>query len=241
MSQWIKQPQLRVMTALFMMIVGVSLRDSQSIVMLLCFGQGLLAISRVPFSLLWKRLRLILPFTLFTFLFFPLYEHGTVMTSLAGISISLQGIEKAFIYTGRLIFVTQMLTLLFQTVTIPLFLQVLYQWKVPDIIIQLILFALRFMEVFAEEVRAMSKAMQSRGFRTGKWFSYRGYANLASLIGSLLLRAIRRSERIYLGMLSRGYRGIMPTIAFSPPSVRDWVSAGVSSVVTLAILGWTYL
>ncbi|MGD8192717.1 cobalt ECF transporter T component CbiQ [Brevibacillus ginsengisoli] len=238
MTHWIEQPKLRVIIALFLIVIGVSLKEWQTILLILLFGQGLLTISRVPFSLFWKRLRLILPFMLFTFLFFPLYEQGSVALSLWGVTLSWQGLEKAFQYTGRLIFVTQILTLMFQTVTIPLFIQVLHQLKVPDIILQLILFALRFMEVFAEEARVMTKAMQSRGFRPSKWFSYRGYSILASLIGSLLIRAMRRSDRIYLGMLSRGYQGRMPVISWSRPSVQDWLNAGVSLAVMLVALVW---
>lgn len=240
MTHWIEHPKLRVVTALILIVVGVSLTKWQTIFLVLLFGQGLLTMSRVPFSFFWKRLRLILPFTLFTFLFFPFYEPGAAILSLGEITLSWQGVEKAFMYTGRLLFVTQMLTLMFQTVTIPLFIQILYQLKVPDILLQLILFALRFMEVFAEEARVMIKALQSRGYRFGKWFTYRGYRVLASLVGSLLIRAISRSDRIYLGMLSRGYQGRMAEISWPRPTKRDWVHAGASLVSMIAMASWSF-
>lgn len=233
MRYWITHPKLQVVTALLIICLGVSLRSVESIGYLLLIGLGFLAICRVPFLLFWSRLRLILPFSIVTLIFFPFYESGQGWELFGGLSISLYGLEKAGLYTGRLLFVTQILTLLFHQVSIPLFLQVLHQLKVPSILIELILFSLRFMAVLAEEAGSMYRATRSRGLTVGSWFSIRSYRVLASLLGSLLVRGLRRSENIYFGMLARGYRGIVGTVQFSTVSVADWLKAVISCAIVL--------
>jgi cobalt/nickel transport system permease protein len=187
-------PRVKVVMALLMIVLGVLPKDLLVIGGNLVLGLLLFFIYRLPLRAFIKQLKPILLFMLFTFLFFPLYEGG-------------EGWTKALQYSGRLLFVAQVLTFLFYRMGIPTFLQVLAELRFPAIFVELLMFTLRFMEVFRGEVRQMLLSLRSRGFSTGKWLQVKKYRVLGGLLGSLLLRSFQRSERIYLGMLSKGYKG----------------------------------
>ncbi|MFZ7943877.1 energy-coupling factor transporter transmembrane component T family protein [Neobacillus sp. 19] len=188
------KPRVKVVLALLMIILGVLPKNLIIIGGNLIIGTTLLFIYRIPFHAFIKQLKPIAFFMLFTFLFFPLYEGG-------------HGWIKALQYSGRLLFVAQMLTFVFYRLGVPAFLQVLAEIRIPSIFIELMMFTLRFMDVFRTEVRQMLLSLRSRGFYTGNWFQVKKYWVLGGLLGSLLLRSFQRSERIYLGMLSKGYKG----------------------------------
>lgn len=188
------QPRVKVVMALLLIVLGVLPKDLMVIGGNLLIGLLLFFIYGIPVRAFIKQLRPIMFFMLFTFLFFPLYEGD-------------DGWIKALQYSGRLLFVAQVLTFMFYRMGIPAFLQVLAELRLPSIFIELIMFTLRFMDVFRGEVRQMLLSLRSRGFYTGKWFQVKKYRVLGGLLGSLLLRSFQRSERIYLGMLSKGYKG----------------------------------
>lgn len=77
--------------------------------------------------------------------------------------------------------------------------------RVPDKLVHLMLFTVRYLEVIGQEYKRMRRAMQARAFvlRTDRhtWRSV-GY-----LIGMLLVHSLERSERIMDAMKCRGYRG----------------------------------
>ncbi|MFF2450827.1 energy-coupling factor transporter transmembrane component T family protein [Neobacillus sp. NPDC058068] len=187
-------PRVKVVMALILIILGVLPKNLVMIGGNLVIGLLLLFIYRIPLHAFVKQLKPIAFFMLFTFLFFPFYEgsHGWI---------------KALQYSGRLLFVAQVLNFLFYRLGIVAFLQALAELRLPAIFIELILFTLRFMDVFRGEVRQMLLSLRSRGFYTGNWFQIKKYRVLGGLLGSLLLRSFQRSERIYLGMLSKGYKG----------------------------------
>lgn len=180
----------------------------------LVIGTLLLLSYRIPLRTFVKQLKPIAFFMLFTFLFFPIYEGGL-------------GWIKALQYSGRLLFVAQVLTFLFYRMGIIPFLQVLAELRLPSIFIELIVFTLRFMDVFRNEVRQMLLSLRSRGFYAGNWFQVKKYRVLGGLLGSLLLRSFQRSERIYLGLLSKGYKGERRSLKTDIVPRYEWLHCAV--------------
>ncbi|CAG7604192.1 Energy-coupling factor transporter transmembrane protein EcfT [Paenibacillus solanacearum] len=209
MTAMLSHPPVRIVTALLMIMLSVSMKHTETLFIMLLFTLLLVLYCKVPFRQLRRRLRLALPFIVFSFVFFSLYEQGDVMR-LAGVTLSVDGLHKALTYSLRLVVTLHVLTLLFHRLSSSEFFQALVKLKVPGIFVELILFTLRFMDVIRTEALHMLQALKSRGFRTGRFFSLSQYAVLSKLLGSLLLRSLQRSERIYMGMMSRSYRGIPP-------------------------------
>ncbi len=238
MNFTVEHPPLKIIAALFVTMMGVSVARPETVLFLVMLGQGWLFIGRVPVLFFWKRLRLMAPFVLFSFLFFPLYEHGRTIDLFGMVPVSLNGVEKALVYCGRLLFAVQTLTLLFYRMPAQLFFQSLARIKVPVIFVELALFTLRYMELFRAEASSMLKSVRSRGGRWGTWFSVRAYATLSKLVGSLFLRSFRRSERIYMGMLSRGYQGVVAGQPAGPPRRADIVNLLLWVVPAACLFVW---
>jgi len=105
--------------------------------------------------------------------------------------------------------------------------------RVPDKLIHLLLFTVRYLDVLRREYLRLSAAMKMRGFRPRmNRHTYRSYGYL---VGMLLVRSLDRSERIVAAMKCRGFRGRFYLLDHFAFSVRDaWFAA--ASLVLLAIL-----
>ncbi|KXG43499.1 hypothetical protein U473_05325 [Tepidibacillus decaturensis] len=120
MNLLIEHPTLRVITSLFIIFFGFSISRIDPILLYLIFGQALIFLSKVPLSYFWRRLHFILTFIIFTMIFFPLYETGREI-QFQNLSISYDGLLKAIIYSGRLLFTVQILTLMLYRLPLSIF------------------------------------------------------------------------------------------------------------------------
>jgi cobalt/nickel transport system permease protein len=225
----ISYPPLRITTLLVVLGLGVSVERLEALLGLLILAFIWLAAGRVPVRFFWHRLRLILLLIVFMFVFFPWLEGD-------------EGWAKAAMYAMRLIFAVQVLTLLFHEISIPLFLQSLLRLKVPSVFVEMMGFTLRYLDLFRQEAESMLRGFRSRGYRVrSRWFSIRAYFALSKVVGSLLLRVFRRSERVYLGMLSRGYRGVLPRQPIPALRPGDGWRAAWMLLAALGLFTWERL
>ena len=80
--------------------------------------------------------------------------------------------------------------------------------RLPQVLVQILMFMIRYVDVVGGELRRMRVARESRGFQARHLGALRV---LGTAAGSLLLRSYERGERVHLAMLSRGYSGRLPT------------------------------
>ncbi|MGJ7919386.1 energy-coupling factor transporter transmembrane component T family protein [Neobacillus sp. LXY-4] len=202
--------KVRFVVGFLMICAAVTVENITVILINFLLAQILLRVYHIPYRFQWEKLKPLLFFFLFVGIFFPL-------------TMGFQGFLKAAIYSGRLIFVAQILAYILYKTSNQEFLRSLYQLKIPTIFIEMIHFTLRFMDVFVAEIKRMKLSLKSKGFFIGKWFNYKKYAVLGSLLGSMLRRSIQRSERIYLGMRSRGFTESIIQYEHEQISVRYWL------------------
>ena len=81
--------------------------------------------------------------------------------------------------------------------------------RLPDQLVQIMGFMLRYLDVVTAEMARMLTAMRSRGFDPR---SPRHWPVLAKSLGALFIRSYERGERVHLAMLSRGYTGTLPVL-----------------------------
>jgi cobalt/nickel transport system permease protein len=106
----------------------------------------------------------------------------------------------------------------------------LQRLRMPALMVQILAFMLRYLEVVAAEMHRMRVARESRGF-SGR--SLRAWPVLARSAGALFIRSYERGERVHLAMLSRGYSGRLP---FSDDAVLDPVQAVRAAALPAAAL-----
>ncbi|GAB2452350.1 cobalt ECF transporter T component CbiQ [Nocardioides hungaricus] len=162
-------------------------------------------VSRVPPSYLLKRTVVEIPFVVFAVLL-PFVATGP-RTEVLGVGVSQHGLEAgiALLVKGTL-GVLASLTLAATTEPQDL-LAGLERLRVPQQLVQIMAFMVRYLDVVTGEMQRMRIARESRGFSAR---NPRHWPVLARSAGALFIRSYERGERVHLAMLSRGYTGRMP-------------------------------
>lgn len=162
-------------------------------------------LSRVPLRYLAPRMVIEVPFAVFAVLM-PFVSHGP-RTDVLGVSVSEPGLVAgvALLMKGT-IGVLASLTFAATTEADDL-LRGLQRLRVPDLVVQIMGFMIRYLDVVTGEMRRMLVAMRSRGCEPR---SPRHWPALARSLGALFIRSYERGERVHHAMLSRGYTGRLP-------------------------------
>ncbi len=165
---------------------------------------GVIAVSRVPFGYLAKRMVIEVPFLVFAALM-PFVATGP-RVELLGLSVSEAGLLAAWglVVKGSL-GVLASLTLAATTEPADV-LAGLQRLRMPTLIVQIMGFMIRYLDVVTADLGRMLTAMRSRGVNPR---SPRHWPALARTLGALFVRSYERGERVHLAMLSRGYDGTL--------------------------------
>ncbi len=168
---------------------------------------AVVAASKVPPGYLAKRMVVETPFVLFA-VAVPFIAEGPQVQVL-GVSVSGPGLSAAagLLMKGTL-GVLAALTLAATTEAQDLLIG-LRRLRLPDQLVQIMGFMLRYLDVVTAEMARMLTAMRSRGFDPR---SPRHWPVLAKSLGALFIRSYERGERVHLAMLSRGYTGTLPVL-----------------------------
>ena len=166
---------------------------------------GVVALSQVPPTYLLKRMVVEMPFVVFA-LVLPFVAYGEQVEVL-GLSLSRPGLLAAFgILATATLGVLASLTLAATTEPQAL-LAGLERLRVPSLLVQIMAFMVRYLDVVTGEMQRMRVARESRGFSAR---DPRQWPVIARSTGALFIRSYERGERVHLAMLSRGYTGTMP-------------------------------
>jgi cobalt/nickel transport system permease protein len=179
---------------------------------------------------------------------FPIYKHLKrlmipvflvgIMSALMGLAemSSGQGVERGIILFLRALCAVFAINAAVSSMTVPEVLHSMKGLRVPDMLVSLVGFTLRYADVFSKEMSRMMTARKSRGYSPGKnLWHFATMKIIGQTIGALFLRSYERSERIYFSMLSRGYTGgTMPLRETSRIKAAD-LFAGISIVLAPAV------
>ena len=166
---------------------------------------GVVLLSRVPLGYLLPRMVVEVPFALFALLM-PFISHGPRIDVL-GVSVSEPGLHAGLtLLVKGSIGVLASLTLAATTEPQDL-LRGLQRLRMPELVVQIMGFMIRYLDVVTAEMSRMLTAMRSRGCDPR---SPRHWPVLARSLGALFIRSYERGERVHLAMLSRGYDGRLP-------------------------------
>ncbi|MEJ7794067.1 MAG: cobalt ECF transporter T component CbiQ [Nocardioides sp.] len=201
------QPHHKILALLgFVLLVVATPREwfAAYVVHLALLG-GVVAISRVPIGYLLKRLVVEIPFVVFALLM-PFIAQGPRIDVL-GISVSEAGLLAGWgLLVKGTLGVLASLTLAATTEADDV-LRGLERLRLPDLIVQIMGFMIRYLDVVSSELGRMMTAMRSRGCDPRR---PRHWPALGKALGALFIRSYERGERVHLAMLSRGYTGKLP-------------------------------
>jgi cobalt/nickel transport system permease protein len=163
---------------------------------------GVIVAARVPVLYVVRRMVIEVPFLVFALLL-PFVATGDRVEVL-GVSVSEPGLMAAWGLVAKgTIGVMSSLTLAATTEPSDALIG-LRRLRMPELIVQIMGFMIRYLDVVSADLGRMLVAMRSRGAEPR---SPRHWPALARTLGALFIRSYERGERVHLAMLSRGYDG----------------------------------
>ena len=185
------------------------------------------AAGRLPPGFVLRRLLIEIPFLLFA-VFLPFLGRGERVEVL-GVALSREGLWTAWNIAAKATLGTAASVTLAATTRVPDLLKAFGRLHSPRVMVAMIGFMVRYLDVVVGELGRMRIALQSRAYRPRRFGEARA---LAVLAGTLFMRSYERGERVYLAMQARGYRGVMPEFEAAVAPAGQWAVA--LAVVALA-------
>jgi len=225
-------PQCKLVAQLlFVFIVVATPREAIWAFALYAVAIGVvIAIARLPFGFVARRLVFELPFVAFALLL-PFFGSGPRVQVL-GMSLSVAGLWAAWNILAKATLGVAASLVLAATTTVTDLLRGLDRLHMPPILTQIASFMIRYTDVIGDELRRMKIARESRGYDPRWLWQAKAIAQGAA---ALFIRSYERGERVYLAMVSRGYAGQMPAIEEHAVAPGEWVAALMLPTVALAI------
>jgi cobalt/nickel transport system permease protein len=171
-----------------------------------------------------------LPFVVFALLL-PLLAGGEQVEVL-GLSLSRSGLADAATLLAKATLGIWTSMLLAGTTRPQELVAGLQRLRLPRLMVEILSFMVRYLDVVADDLRRMRIARDSRAFSAR---GPRHWGVLASTAGALFVRSYERGERVHLAMLSRGYAGRLVLHGDRPGSRREWATAAVLLAFGIAV------
>ena len=222
----------KLVAALVYCCVVALLGDWRALVLAVVFSSGLLGLARPNARLAARRLLVVNAFVAFLWLFVPWSVPGEPLMTWGPVTVTREGVDFSLLLTLRvnaIVFACIALLATSRTVDVAHALRAL---RVPEKLVVVLFFCVRYIEVIHGEYRRLAAAIKVRGFRPRtNLHTYRTYANL---VGMLLVRSHDRAARIYEAMVCRGFTGRLPGPGEGRLRARDAIAA--AGIVAFALL-----
>jgi len=234
-------PRAALLAALAFVVVVASLPDAAWLGMAAAYGALLAAAlaARVSILTMLRRSMLVVPFVLAAAAL-PFTTPGTPAGVLPwGWPYSVQGLVKAGSLLLRAWLSIQAFVLLITAIRLPDLLAALERLGLPSLLSAVVGFAYRYLALIQSEGRRMLRARQARSAGKGPkpWDLNWQLTSAGSLLGSLFLRSLDRSERVHAAMVARGYQGTSLSVRQLQWARRDWLLL-LCCAAGLAIVTW---
>jgi cobalt/nickel transport system permease protein len=231
-------PRVKLVSFSFLMLSIAFLPNLLSAFLGLILAIILIFLSKIPFSFVLKHLKWVILFTLFFFIIMPLTVPGDRMFKLNFITISYEGLRLSLLIAMRAISICMILFPMVGTTQFHKTLKALEKLRIPNKLIQMIMFTYRYLFVFLAELIRMSTAAEARLFK--RRTDIHTLKITGNLIGILLIQALERTQRVYNAMTSRGYKGKIRTLDEFRLSWLDFLK-GVLIIALAVSLSFTRL
>ena len=201
------KPELKIFTTFCIVfsIAFLSLENNLLIFLQFLIVLYLLYLSKIKIITYFKRLSIDIPFILFA-LFLPFISKGDnqVIFEFFSVSVYETGFNEMISILIKITLCVSLAIVLTATTSNIEIIYGLQKLKLSPLLISILSFAIRYIDVFIDEFKRVRVAMKSRGYDEK---GIKGLRPIAYASGALLIRGYERGERVYNSMLSRGFSG----------------------------------
>ena len=223
-----------IVAAVFSVLVAISDR-LPPLLLALGFSLALVAFARLNVWQVIRRLAVPNTFVLLLWLTLPITVPGTPAAKIGPAVLSQEGIDRCLLVTLKVNAIVAALIALLNTSRILDLAHAARHLGVPDKLVMIFFFCVRYIHVIASEYRRLRDAMKVRAFKPRT--NMHTYRTSANLLGMLLVRSHERAERIYAAMLCRGFRGKFNLLSHFKLKPVDCL-AGFFMLCFVAVLGY---
>lgn len=202
----------------------------------------LYATSRLPFTFWSMHIRYPGLFVLGVVALLPLTSGQTILWNWGILSLRQEGLMAVLLISSRFLSIMTISLILFGTTPFLTVIKTLRSLGLPAILADMLLLSYRYLFEIAASLTQMQRSMRLRGFRSQRktrWalLSGQDLNQLASVVGTLLIRSYEQAERIYKAMRLRGYGQQQPTssLKVETHSSHLWSLIGSSMVLVVAL------
>ncbi|MFZ2654268.1 MAG: cobalt ECF transporter T component CbiQ [Victivallales bacterium] len=157
----------------------------------------------LPAKKIFKRVLMLSPFILLVAAANPFIDTRPVC-EIFGLPVNAGMISASVIVLKGLVSVAAVLTLV-ELISFNSICESLLRIGVPEVFTTQLMLVYRYAFLLSDEAQCLNKARELRSFgKRGRELSI-----FSRIIGSLLVRSVARSERVYKAMLARGYSGTL--------------------------------
>ena len=225
-------PRVKVIVAFLFSIIVAVLDLWPPIYMALVFAVSMAVLGRLNPPRLFKRLAVVNGFVLMLWLILPFTTPGDESFRIGPFIATDPGVHMCLLITAKSNAIVLAVIALLGTSPTFHVVHALHHLRVPDKLVHLLFFTVRYIDVLSREYGRLRAAMKVRGFVPAtNLHTYRAFANL---IAMLLIRSYDRAERVFQAMLCRGFAGTFRILNHFTLTGRD-VAALV--VLVCACLG----
>lgn len=203
-------------------VIVMAVTPRQEVVAFALYAVGawsVIALSGIVVLTYLKRLAVIIPFILFAVIV-PFLSGGESV-QVVGVSLSVDGLWATWNILVKAGLGATMSVALSATTPVAELLHGMTRLRVPRLLVAIIAFMLRYIDVLVEQLGRMRRSMVARG-HDPRWLWQ--IKPIASSAGALFVRSYERGERVHQAMLARGYSGVMPVVNDRHASTREWLS-----------------
>jgi cobalt/nickel transport system permease protein len=229
-----RDARLRVVAAAAFAVTVVALARLDVLALALACSFAAMLLARLPVARTLRQVAAMDTFIVATIAMLPFTTPGTPAFGLFGFVASQEGLEKAALIALKANAAVLMALALLSTLEPVALARALYGLGVPERLVHLVLFTVRYVDVLDREYRRLRMAMRARGFRPAN--SRHTYVSFGYLVGMMLVRALERSERILKAMKCRGFSGRLPLDAQWRTGRGDVAFAAVFAAVITGLI-----
>ncbi len=225
----------RLLAAAAFAVVVVACHDPAALVAGLALALAAAAAFRPDWRGAVRRLLAMDALILLMILMLPFTVPGEPAAQLGPLTASREGVAQAVAVALKAHAVVLALLALVGTLDTPELGVALARLRVPDRLVQLLMFTLRYLDVLEREYRRLRRAMAARAFRPRS--DCHTWRSFGLVFGMLLVRSHDRAERILAAMKCRGFTGRFHRPAPAPWARRD-IAFGLVWGLALGALIW---
>jgi cobalt/nickel transport system permease protein len=177
-----------------------------------------------------SRYAVVVPFI--TFAFFIPFIAGGEQVDLVGLSLSRDGLWASWNIVAKALLGTGASLVLAGTTPIPEVVRGLGRLRFPAVVVSIVSFMFRYLDLIVEEMGRMRTAMVARA-HDPRWLWQA--KPIASSAGAMFVRSYERGERVHSAMLARGFTGTMPQLDHRPATLTEWCICMAAPLVSISV------